>query len=395
MSTATKMRLLVVHADAGFRQGLVRGLGLNPWIDVVGAAMSGRTALPKVVSYRPDVVVVDLDQNEAEGLDLLQYLERSHPGILRLAITSPAVQESSASAVARMNDVDVVSRSAGGPDDAALARLVQDVVAPLLRRTSSRGGPGGDPPLRPVPAPDVEIAARPSVSAPAPAPLPAAAAAAVAVGPPPSPLPPRPSHQVASLGARAPHVLGIGVSTGGPKALAVFLPMLPADFPLPIVVVQHMPPKFTKSLAESLDKNCRLRVREAQNNDKLERGTILIAPGGFHLRVLGSDGAATVRITEDPPECSCRPSVDYLFRSLVEVYGARTMGVVLTGMGEDGWIGSRLIRSAGGSVLAQDEATSTVFGMPRGPIEAGIARAVPLERMAESVVAVVKGVPCS
>ncbi|MBZ0153056.1 MAG: response regulator, partial [Planctomycetes bacterium] len=161
MSTATKMRLLVVHADAGFRQGLVRGLGLNPWIDVVGAAMSGRTALPKVVSYRPDVVVVDLDQNEAEGLDLLQYLERSHPGILRLAITSPAVQESSASAVARMTDVDVVSRSAGGPDDAALARLVQDVVAPLLRRSSSRVGPGGDPPLRPVLAPDVEIAARP------------------------------------------------------------------------------------------------------------------------------------------------------------------------------------------------------------------------------------------
>lgn len=389
MTTTTKMRLLVVHADAGFRQGLVRALGLNPWVEVVGAAMSGRTALPKVVSYRPDVVVVDLDQNEAEGLDLLQYLERSHPGILRLAITSPAVQDSSASVVARMADVDVVSRTAAAPDDAVLSRLAQDVVAPLLRRSSARSGLAGEAPARPTPVapPEPEPAARTPAAPPPP--------------PPPSPVPacppsaPRSPIAPAAVGVRAPHVLGIGVSTGGPKALAVFLPMLPADFPLPIVVVQHMPPKFTKSLAESLDKNCRLRVREAQNNDKLERGTILIAPGGFHLRVVGSDGAAMVRITEDPPECSCRPSVDYLFRSLVEVYGARSMGVVLTGMGEDGWIGSRLIRAAGGSVLAQDEATSTVFGMPRGPIEAGIARAVPLERMAESVVAVAKGGSCS
>lgn len=192
-----------------------------------------------------------------------------------------------------------------------------------------------------------------------------------------------------------PAVVGIGVSTGGPRALTDLLPRLPADFPVPILIVQHMPPKFTASLAESLDRVCKLRVREAQDGDRVEPGRILLAAGGFHLRVVQGAMGDKVRLTQDPPERSCRPSVDYLFRSLAEAYGRRVLGVVLTGMGEDGWLGSRSIHAAGGRLLAQDRASATVFGMPRGPIEAGIAQAIPLDRMADAIVQLAAGVPAS
>jgi two-component system chemotaxis response regulator CheB len=156
-----------------------------------------------------------------------------------------------------------------------------------------------------------------------------------------------------------------------------------------------MPPRFTQSLAESLDKVCKLRVAEARDSDRVERGRILIAPGGQHMRLVQTELGLMVRLTSDPPVCSCRPSVDYLFRSLVDTCGGRVLGVVLTGMGEDGWVGSKLIHAAGGKVLAQDEASSTVFGMPRGPIEAGIAPAVPLLQMAEAMQQLARGASCN
>ena len=184
---------------------------------------------------------------------------------------------------------------------------------------------------------------------------------------------------------RRPLVVGIGVSTGGPKALTTLLPNLPADFPLPVLVVQHMPAQFTASLAESLDRVCKLRVREAKHGQPLVRGQILIAPGGHHLSVVRAPLGEAVAVTDDPPECACRPSVDYLYRSLLDCFDGRVLGVVLTGMGEDGWAGSRLLREAGALILAQDEASSTVFGMPRGPICEGLARAVSLDDMAGAI----------
>lgn len=184
---------------------------------------------------------------------------------------------------------------------------------------------------------------------------------------------------------KRPLVVGIGVSTGGPAALTALLPRLPADFPLPIVVVQHMPARFTASLAASLDRVCKLRVREAKQGERLVRGQILIAPGGQHLRIVMGLGGEVVNLNEDPPECACRPSVDYLYRSLHDCFDGRVLGVVLTGMGEDGWAGSRLLRDAGALILAQDEASSTVYGMPRGPISEGLATAVSLDDMAGAI----------
>jgi two-component system chemotaxis response regulator CheB len=171
------------------------------------------------------------------------------------------------------------------------------------------------------------------------------------------------------------------------------LPPIPKDIGAPIVVVQHMPPVFTQSLAESLASKCSLQVREAIDGERLEAGTVLIAPGGRQLRLaVGPDGATRAQITDDPPENNCRPAVDYLFRSAANQLPGRTMAVVLTGMGNDGTLGLRLLRRHGCFTIAQDETTSVVFGMPRSAIEAGLVDVVlPIDAIAARILATVKG----
>ena len=190
-----------------------------------------------------------------------------------------------------------------------------------------------------------------------------------------------------------PEIVLIGVSTGGPAALARLLPLLPADLGVPVAVVQHMPPIFTQSLAESLSGKCSLRVREAADGDKLEPGLVLIAPGGRHLRLASSpDAVARAQITDDPPENNCRPAVDYLFRSAANALPGRAMAVILTGMGNDGTLGLRLLKRHGCFTIAQDEATSVVFGMPKAAIEAGVVDLVlPLDAIAARILATVRG----
>jgi two-component system chemotaxis response regulator CheB len=176
-----------------------------------------------------------------------------------------------------------------------------------------------------------------------------------------------------------PTVVAIGVSTGGPAALDVLLPKLPANFPLPVLIVQHMPELFTKLFAERLDGRCKLRVREAQEGDPVRAGTISIARGNWHMEVLAAARGGqppTLHLTQGLPENHCRPAVDVLFRSVAAVYGAGTLAVVLTGMGSDGMLGCRTIREQGGAVLAQDEASSTVWGMPGAVTHAGLAHKV-------------------
>lgn len=392
MSEPRRIRVLVVNGDTQLRQGLSRLLGTHPGVEVVGWALSGRTALPKIAAYAPDVVVLDLEHNQAEGVELLDRLGDG-TGVHSLVVAPAAPAEAVMQRVRGHFGTLTVARPEGLQGDALVAKLAQEVLPSLLRLGRSASGSGrglasgralgtlGVPVANPgVPCSDT----RPAVVA---AQDPAKAGGGVAAPAAPAPrIPPM---------SRTPLVVGVGVSTGGPKALNLLLPALPADFPVPILVVQHMPPKFTQSLAESLDKVCALRVAEARDGDAVARGRILIAPGGLHMKVVAAEQGSVVRLTEDPPECSCRPSVDYLFRSLAEVHGGRVLGVVLTGMGEDGWLGSRAIHAAGGRVLAQDEASSTVYGMPRGPIEAGVATSVGLSAMAEAMGQVVRGVPCN
>jgi two-component system chemotaxis response regulator CheB len=193
-------------------------------------------------------------------------------------------------------------------------------------------------------------------------------------------------------GARPDMVL-IGVSTGGPPALARLLPELPATLGVPVLIVQHMPPLFTASLAESLRARCTLRVREAADGDVLDPQTVYIAPGGRQMRLLaGADGARVIQITDDPPENNCRPAVDYLFRSVANHFPGRAMAVILTGMGSDGLLGVRLLKRHGCVVIAQDEATCVVYGMPKAVVDAGVADAVlPLDAIAARITNTVRG----
>jgi two-component system chemotaxis response regulator CheB len=180
----------------------------------------------------------------------------------------------------------------------------------------------------------------------------------------------------------------IGCSTGGPDALAQVLPHLPGDLPVPVLVVQHMPPLFTRLLAQRLDGQCKLRVSEAEEGDLVQPGRILIAPGGKHLTARRQGATVQAHLTEDPPENFCRPAVDVLFRSASALYGDRLLAVVLTGMGRDGEKGSTLIRSSGGEVFVQDEATSVVWGMPGAVAMAGQAdKVLPLTRVGHEIAA--------
>jgi two-component system chemotaxis response regulator CheB len=171
-------------------------------------------------------------------------------------------------------------------------------------------------------------------------------------------------------------VVAIGVSTGGPNALATLLPELPAGFPVPVLVVQHMPPVFTRLLAERLAARCAVRVVEATPGLRLEAGLCILAPGDHHLVVEQRGAAAVVQTHQGPPENSCRPAVDVLFRSVAEVYGARALAVVLTGMGQDGLRGCERLHAAGAGIVVQDEATAVVWGMPRAVAGAGLAEQV-------------------
>jgi two-component system chemotaxis response regulator CheB len=182
----------------------------------------------------------------------------------------------------------------------------------------------------------------------------------------------------------------IGTSTGGPPALQTIIPGLPQDLAAAVVVVQHMPPGFTRSLAERLDARSEVPVREAREGDAIEAGTVLIAPAGSHMKVRRRGHAVRVVLDEEPRGSLHRPSVDILMASVAAVYGARSLGVILTGMGTDGVEGLRAIRAAGGRTLAESEETCVIYGMPKAAVEAGVVdRSVPLDRMAEEILTAV------
>jgi two-component system chemotaxis response regulator CheB len=182
-------------------------------------------------------------------------------------------------------------------------------------------------------------------------------------------------------------VLAIGCSTGGPDALSQIVRAFPATLPVPVVVVQHMPPVFTKMFAERLDRTASVRVVEAESGTPLEAGTVYVAPGDFHLEVARRGTGIQTQLTSAPPENYCRPAVDVLFRSVAKVYGGSVLAVILTGMGQDGKRGCEHLRTAGAEIVAQDEASSVVWGMPGAVVGAGLADSVlPLQDMANHLI---------
>ena len=389
---ARTTRILIVDDSAVMRALLRSVVGTDTHLEVAGTASDGASAIRAMGSIRPDLVLLDVEMPGMDGVSTLKQMKAAGiriPVIMCSSLTQRGAKvtiEALASGAA-----DYVAKPAGQPSrDAAVKSLANDLVPKILALTAGATGshqqiPAGAA-FSPVPfqAPWTANHAPaeprslwpgqiPPISSPPAFSMPGASPAPVLSGPPAS--------------ASLPAVLLIGVSTGGPAALDVLLPALPASFPLPVLIVQHMPELFTKLLAERLNGRCPLRVTEAIAGEPVRAGAIYVARGDWHMEVAaGLSATPVLRLTQEQPENHCRPAVDVLFRTAVQVYGPRVLAVVLTGMGYDGLAGSRMIREHGGTVLAQDQQTSAVWGMPGAVAQAGLAhRILPLNAIAPEI----------
>lgn len=362
------LRILVADDSSVFRRVITDALASIPDVQVVGSAPNGKIALQKVIELKPDLLTLDMEMPEMDGLAVLDALKQAGSTTLVMVISAVTLRGGRLTMQAlEKGAFDFLTKPQGKDAAESKAMLVRE-LAPRLRALAHRrqirdilrpGASGTSPPVSSTAVPGAALS-RPGAARPL---------------------------------ASRPEIVLIGVSTGGPAALARLLPLLPKDLGVPVAVVQHMPPIFTQSLAESLSGKCSLRVREAADGDKLDPGLVLIAPGGRHMRLASSpDAVARAQITDDPPENNCRPAVDYLFRSAANGLPGRAMAVILTGMGSDGTLGLRLLKRHGCFTIAQDEATSVVFGMPKAAIEAGVVDVVlPLDAIAARILATVKG----
>jgi two-component system chemotaxis response regulator CheB len=340
------IRILVVDDSVVIRRLLCEILSSDPQLEVVGAAGDGRIALAKISQLHPDLITLDVEMPVMNGLQTLAEIRKLYPK-LPVIMFSTLTERGAAATLDALSlgasDYATKPIHAGGPA-AAIAAIRVDLV-PKIKALCS-----GTPRM------------------PAHLPMPPAAAP-----------PRRPAH-------RRIEILAIGTSTGGPNALGVVLPRLPRDFPVPIVMVQHMPPLFTRLLAERLTCHSDVPVREGSDGTVLCSGQGWIAPGDFHMTVKRAGGHATLELNQDPPENSCRPAVDVLFHSVAEVYGGAALAVIMTGMGSDGVIGCRHIHERGGQIIIQDEASSVVWGMPGAVYTSGLADAVyPLDQLGQEI----------
>jgi two-component system chemotaxis response regulator CheB len=337
-------RVLVVDDSVLIRSVLKRIFEVETDLEVVGVARDGETAIAKARETHPDVVTLDVEMPGMDGIETLRKLRGEFPRIRVIMFSSFTESGSEKSMEALfLGAADVACK----PQGSNLEESLQSIREDLLRKVRGLGRARSTTPATGVPS------TLPPKTTPASAPQ---------TKPP-----------LANQTPRRADILAIGVSTGGPGALATLFTGLPSNCPVPIVLVQHMPPMFTRQLAERLDKLGGPAVQEAKEGDKLRPGLALVAPGNFHMVLESKDDGTYVRLNQAPPENSCRPAADPLFRSVADIYGAHSLALILTGMGQDGLLGVRRIKAAGGSVLAQDEATSVVWGMPGAVAQEGLA----------------------
>lgn len=329
-----KIRVLIVDDSPFVRKALIRVFESDPATEVAGAARNGREAVEKALSLKPDVITLDIMMPVMDGIDALRAIMEHRPvPVLMLSQFTHDGAELTLRAL-ELGAMDFVDKSTTGMMDfLSLANEILAKVKAISHHKPKRHAYSHFAPDEYVPQNLIDVVA-------------------------------------------------IGASTGGPPALQVILQKLPPNIAFGVLIVQHMPKGFTATLAERLDSLCAFKVREAEEGDRVEPGTALVAPSGLHMRAM--DGA--VKLDIEPLGVSHRPSVDVLFDSVADGYGRRSIGVILTGMGSDGAKGLARIKYAGGKTIAQDEATSTIFGMPRVAIETGaVDLTLPLTDIADEI----------
>jgi two-component system chemotaxis response regulator CheB len=348
MSLLPRVKVLIVDDSVVIRKVLGDCMIADPEIDFLGAAANGRIALQKIAQTVPDVIALDVEMPELDGLQTLEQIRKLHP-------TLPVVMFSSLTEKAAHTTLEALRKGAtdyfAKPNNVGGAKasmeMIQRELVPRLKALG-RLGHGG-----------ARLAQQALLSS-------------------------RPPPRVPHGGTRV-DIVALGASTGGPNAIVDLLTKLP-PLAVPMVVTQHMPPLFTRLFAERLNTSTQHSVKEAAEGDVLQPGQIFIAPGDYHLVLRREGPKVRIHLNQEPPENSCRPAVDPMMRSVVGLYGSNVLGVVLTGMGQDGLRGCQDIRDAGGQVVVQDEATSVVWGMPGFVARAKLAHAVvPLNRVAAEI----------
>ncbi len=335
-----KIRVLVVDDSVVVRKVLSLIIAHDPELELAGTAPTASIGIQKIEQSNPDVVVMDVEMPEMNGIEATAKIRRGWPR-LPILMCSTLTE--------RGADVTLRALAAGASDYVAKPTAIAN----------------GDDTLESFRS---DFIAKVKALAGRVVALPAPLASRVSAAPP-APIRRR-------TGLEIPSVLLVGSSTGGPNALATVFDKLPGDLPVPILLVQHMPPLFTRLLAERLTATTRVKVTEAVHGERVEPGRAYVAPGNFHMVVVRDGAGVRVLLNQEAPECSCRPAVDVLFRSAAKVYGAGCVAAVLTGMGQDGARGSREIAEAGGFVAVQDAASCVVPSMPGAVVAAGVANEV-------------------
>jgi two-component system chemotaxis response regulator CheB len=360
------LRVLVVDDTIIFRRAVSDALAGQPGIEVVGTASNGKLALARISALQPDLITLDIEMPEMNGIEVLQAMNAGGPQVGAIVLSSLTTRGGEMTMRAlELGAFDFLTK----PDGGGAAQNVEDLrtrLVPMIRAYARRreirsilNGASSAPPR--------EVVAAPLIPAD------------------------RASRPVARSG---PPLILIGVSTGGPVALARLVPALPRDLGVPVFIVQHMPALFTKPLAASLAAKSAIRVKEGEEGEVAVANCAYIAPGGTQMKLAhGPNGEVLIRICDDPPENNCKPAVDCLFRSVALNFPGRAIAAILTGMGNDGTAGLRMLKRGGCFAIAQDEPSCVVFGMPREAIQAGVVDMVePLDRIAGAIIRALRGV---
>lgn len=363
------LNVLIVDDTVTYRSILSNIVTNIPDAAVAGTASNGKTALAKLEHMKVDIILLDIEMPEMDGLETLGILNKTHPeiGVVMVSGLSKSSADITIKAL-ELGAIEFIPKPDGTNVQDSKEELQLKLTQVFRHFRSKR-------------------LARPSTIKPVSPPTPTLSAPSVPK--PVTNLPPNPPTIKAPPGHF--DVLVIGVSTGGPNALSEVLPLLPDDLNIPILLVQHMPPIFTESLASSLNRKSKLNVKEAAHHDLVVPNSVYIAPGGKHMEVFKEGNEVRILIHEGPPENSCRPAVDVLFRSISSVYGKNVLSLIMTGMGSDGALGVKNLKQTGCYSLIQSEKTCVVYGMPKAVEELRLAdETVDLPLLAQRITQLVK-----